>query len=194
MAYILDRVKNDLIKKGYPYRSRESRTWLRRKIRGLSISNTQLMNTTSRSTDYTIIGKMYMYFYDAKHKDKLPYWDKFPLVFPIEMYEDGFLGINLHYIDMKARITLLDRLWVLRTTKKLNPKTRLKLSYDAITSIVGLNMAIPCIKRYLYSHVKSKFVEVYPEEWDMAVFVPVTTFVGASNRQVHGRSRRGFNG
>lgn len=193
MAYILDRVKADLLKKGYPFRSKESRTWLRKKIRGLSISNSQLI-TKERSRDYTVIGKMYMYFYDAKHKDKLPYWDKFPLVFPIEMYEDGFLGINLHYIDMTSRIKLLDKLFVFRTTKNLTPKTRLNLSYQALVQTVGLNMAQPCIKRYLYSHVKSKFIEVYPEEWDMAVFVPVTSFVGASNRQVHGRSRRAFNG
>ena len=46
----------------------------------------------------TNVGKMYMFFYDAKYKDTLPFFDIFPLVFPIEFYSEGFLGINLHYL------------------------------------------------------------------------------------------------
>ena len=44
------------------------------------------------------LGHMYMYEYDAKLKDKLPYFDRFPVVIIIERYETGFLGINFHYI------------------------------------------------------------------------------------------------
>ncbi len=194
MTYILDKVKKDLLKKGYPMRSQESRVWLRNKIRKMSISPSQLMNKQRKGQDYTVIGKMFMYYYDPKTKDKLPYYDTFPLVFPISMYDDGFLGINLHYLDQTNRIKLLDKLFVFRTTKNLTERTRLNLSYEAVTQTVGMHMVHPCIKRYLYSHVRSKFIEVNPEEWDMAVFLPVTTFVGASRRKVHYHSRSAFNG
>ena len=35
-------------------------------------------------------GKLYMYIYDAKHKDTLPYWDMYPMVFPFRATKDGF--------------------------------------------------------------------------------------------------------
>ena len=46
------------------------------------------------------IGKMYLFQYDAKHKKILPYWDRFPLIFPFDYAKDGFYGINLHYLPV----------------------------------------------------------------------------------------------
>ena len=54
-------------------------------------------------------GLLNMFFYDPKMKKKLPYYDRFPLILPIEQYSDGFLGINFHYLSMPIRIRLLDR-------------------------------------------------------------------------------------
>ena len=33
---------------------------------------------------------MYTFFYDPKTKDKLPYYDRFPVVIINEIYPDGF--------------------------------------------------------------------------------------------------------
>ena len=54
------------------------------------------------------VGSMYLYIYDPKTKDKLPIWDTCPLVFPMEFYDDGFLGLNMHYLTPLARKKLLD--------------------------------------------------------------------------------------
>ena len=35
-----------------------------------------------RLTSRPSVGQMYMYFYEAKTKETLPYFDRFPLVFP----------------------------------------------------------------------------------------------------------------
>ena len=40
-------------------------------------------------------GRLNMFIYDPKLKKKLPYYDTFPLVLPLENYNDGFLGIKL---------------------------------------------------------------------------------------------------
>ena len=53
------------------------------------------------------IGKMYLFQYDAKHKDILPYWDRWPLIFPFDNAKGGFYGINLHYLPPGARISLM---------------------------------------------------------------------------------------
>src|ERR1035437_4736142 len=56
------------------------------------------------------IGRMYTYGYDALHKDRLPYFDRFPLIFYVGPAEGGFYGINLHYLSQKYRAILFDAL------------------------------------------------------------------------------------
>ena len=54
-------------------------------------------------------GHLYMFMYDPKLKKELPYYDMFPLVFPYAKTEDGFIGLNMHYLPYNLRIRLLDR-------------------------------------------------------------------------------------
>jgi hypothetical protein len=121
---------------------------------------------------------MFFFFYDPKFKKVLPKYDRFPLVFPIEYYPDGFLGLNLHYLNPYERKLLLGKLKEFRTSKGLTEKSRLRLSYDLLASTKGLaSLARPCIKRYLFGHVESPFIEITPDEWDKAIDLPVAMFV-----------------
>ena len=52
-----------------------------------------------------------MFVYGPKHAKKLPYYDTFPLVLPLERYSDGFLGMNFHYLPIPLRMRLLDRMF-----------------------------------------------------------------------------------
>ena len=140
---------------------------------------------TSRS-----IGKMYSFFYDAKNKSTLPYWDRFPLVFPIEIYDDGFLGINLHYLPHKLRAKLMDALYNNINNNKLNETTKIVLSYKILAGSSRYSYFKPCVKRYLTKHVRSKFMYISPREWDMALMLPTEKFVGASTSYVHSESSK----
>ncbi len=40
-------------------------------------------------------GHLYMFVYDPKTKAELPYYDRFPLVFPFRKTPDGFIGLNM---------------------------------------------------------------------------------------------------
>jgi hypothetical protein len=42
----------------------------------------------------------------------------------------------------------------------------------------------PCIKQYLYSHVKSRILSVEHNEWDIAVFLPIQQFKKAKPQDV----------
>jgi hypothetical protein len=61
--------------------------------------------------DEKSIGKMYTFFYDPKHKETLPYYDLFPLIFVVGPAAGGFLGINLHYLPPVLRAKLMDSLY-----------------------------------------------------------------------------------
>lgn len=188
---LLDKIKQDLLKLGYNPKNRESVEWFVNKIKSAASSATKrhVLSNRKRSTSDTAMGKMYFFAYDPKHKETLPYYDTFPLIFIIEEYENGFLGLNLHYLNMRDRAILLNRLSAFMNNSKWDHTTRLQVSYDMIASASKLDMAKPCIKRYLFSHIRSRFIEIPSDEWDMAIFLPVDGFVGASSSKVHKNSR-----
>ena len=160
------------------YSSKELFDWLSDKARTDSGMRKKLLGAHQQYTSATVIGKMYFFQYDPKTKDKLPRWDKFPLVFPIERYVDGFLGLNLHYLTPDERERILGQLIKFASAKNMTERTKLKLSYDLINSTKRLNtLARPCVKRYLFTHVRSKFVEIPATEWDRVVQLPLAVFI-----------------
>jgi hypothetical protein len=87
---------------------------------------------------------------------------------------------------------LLNRLTDYRNNSRYDHTTRLKLSYRTIQAVSKMDIAKPCIKRYLFNHVRSRFIEVNADEWAIATFLPVENFVGASKSKVHRDSRGQF--
>jgi hypothetical protein len=192
MAYLVNRIKEQLAKEGFKPGSQKARDWLRNKIDELSPTRQNLMTDRNKLRDSTIIGKMYFYFYDPKTKEKLQYYDRFPLVIPVEQYPDGFLGLNLHYIDPKQRLILLDKLSGYANNKRFDKTTKLRLSYALLASATKAFETTPCIKRYLFSHIESRFMQIDADEWDIAALLPVEFFVGSSTSKVWSDSRKKF--
>ena len=192
MAKLLDRIKTSLAKEGLTPRTNASRAWLRAKVKDLKPTSSAVMRDKDRLKNTSMIGRMYFYFYDPKTKDKLPYYDRFPLVIPIERYNDGFLGLNLHYIHPKQRLILLDKLSDTLTNDKYDETSRLRVSYPFLSSASKIFEATPCIKRYLFSHIESRFLEITANEWDIAAMLPMESFVGAKTSRVYSDSRKKF--
>jgi len=192
---LIDKLKEDLAKEGIQARTNKSRTWLKSKMLQLKGSAVTPILDDPKRTDLRRninIGKMYFYIYDPKWKDKLPYYDIFPLVIPIEEYGDSFLGLNLHYISPNARLSLLSKLEEIVTNKNYNNQARLRISYQFLKANRRTFEAMPCIKKYLYSHVSSPFLLVKPEEWEIAALLPVAGFMKATENKVWRDSRMRF--
>ena len=192
MAYLIDRIKSSLAKEGLTPRSNQARAWLQSKIKELKPNRTSLMRDRNKLKESSVIGKMYFYFYEPKTKDTMPYYDRFPLVIPIESYNDGFLGLNLHYIAPKYRMALLDKLSVTASNKTYDEKTKLRLNYKYLANASRVFEATPCIKRYLFSQIQSRFLEITADEWDIAALLPMESFVGASTNKVYAESEEQF--
>jgi hypothetical protein len=192
MAYLIKRIQESLAKEGLTPRTNKARAWLRAKVKDLNPTRQGIMADRIRLKDRSIIGRMYFFYYDPKTKDTLPYYDRFPLVLPIERYPDGILGLNLHYIHPKQRIILLDKLSEFTNNDKYDKTTKLRLSYDLLKSASKIFEATPCIKRYLFGHVESRFLEIQADEWDIAALLPMESFVGANTSKVYTDSRKKF--
>ena len=133
-----------------------------------------------------MIGNMYMFRYDPKLKESLPYYDKFPLVFPIEAYSDGFLGINFHYLPINLRIRLLDRMVDFSSDTNFDEGTTLDVDYTGVKSI---RLVKPTLKRYLIGRVKTNFRRIDADEFTVATLLPVQRFSKASDTEVYKDSR-----
>jgi len=130
------------------------------------------------------IGRMMMYYYDPKHKKTLPYYDTLPLVIPINLKKDGFIGMNLHYLPHRLRASLLDSLYMIYQDQHLDENKKLILSYRTLQSTAKVRFFQPTIKRYLLNNVRSRFYSVDPVEWDLTLMLPTERFVGASKHKV----------
>ena len=192
MAKLLDRIKTSLAKEGLTPRTNASRAWLRAKVKDLKPTSSALMRDRDRLKNTSMIGRMYFYFYDPKTKDSMPYYDQFPLVIPIEKYNDGFLGLNLHYIHPKHRMVLLDKLSDTMSNDTYDEKTKLKINYRYLAAASRIFEANPCIKRYLFTQIQSRFLEITADEWDIAAMLPLESFVGATTSKVYADSRKKF--
>jgi hypothetical protein len=188
----LDKLKRNT---GERFRSMQGRVrvWFRNEAAKIANpSGNALMNSdfvsgrhSSRKVPDEFYGQMLMFFYDPKWKEKLPYYDRFPLIFPIGKAKGGFLGINLHYLPPKQRAMLMDALYNDKMiSANLTTEKRLVLSYGILKSAAKLRWFKPCVKHYLYSHVRSKFAVVEPEQWDMVLFMETARFEKASKAKV----------
>jgi hypothetical protein len=181
-----------LQKEGLTPRTNKARAWLRSKVKDLSVTSSSLMRENSRLKDKSVIGKMYFYFYDPKLKDSLPYYDRFPLTIPMEQYQNGFLGLNLHYIHPKQRITLLDKLSETLNNDKYDETTKFRINYGYLKAASKIYEATPCIKRYFFTNIMSRFLEISADEWDIAALLPAENFIGATTSKVHFDSRKKY--
>jgi hypothetical protein len=152
--------------------------WFREKAQATMGINTSRLVAGNKQYQTTKIlpGHLYMFGYDAKMKDVLPFYDRFPVVFPFSRDAESFTGINLHYLPFPLRARLMDALYQIVTDQKFNEKTRLNLSYRMLASSSRYKYFEPCVKKYLYSHVQTKFLQVPSNEWDIALFLPLERF------------------
>lgn len=166
---------------------RKSRGWFMKKQQELAKARVQPQKVIREGDNLKsriLPGRLYLFAYDAKHKETLPYWDQFPLVFPYDRTPDGFIGLNMHYLPYILRVRLLDRLLDFANNKNMNETTRLKFQYATIKASSKLRLAQPCLKRYLSGHVQSRFLEIPASEWHTAMMLPVERFKGANKQTV----------
>ena len=194
-TYIFQSIANKGKAEGItPNKTASARTWYRNQASQLvsrNVNKNRIMNDKANVVSQITrddIGKMHLFFYDPKGKATLPYYDIFPMIFPIGFQEGGFLGINLHYLPHYLRARLMDALYTTANNDKYDDTTKLKISYDMLNGAAKFGPFSACVKRYLWDHVQSKFLYVEPSNWDTALMLPLERFQKAPTYKVFGDS------
>lgn len=183
--------KNQLEQEGLDANTKASRDWFLDKINeisNLTVDRNEIKRQLPVAATY-FIGRMYMFWYKPLNRLTLPYYDRFPLIFLLEQYNDGFLGINLHYLPIDLRQKLYYNLLPRATTREFNSRTRLKIDYNYLLGKSFLRMYRPCLKRYKYKQIIGRVVNVPANEWEVAVHLPTASWKKAPESKVHRDSR-----
>jgi hypothetical protein len=196
LASLLYRLEQEAFRAGIQARTDDARDWFRAKVKQLGKINRQqlLRDEALIRKSRTMMGHMYMYFYDPKHRETLPYYDAFPLTIMVERAPGGFYGLNLHYLKPNTRAIFLDKLTDTLTNDKYDESTRFRARYNLLSSVRKFKEFQPCFKHYLSSQIDSKIVLVQPPEWEIAIFLPTEQFVKAKKTQVWQKSAKTIRG
>ena len=193
MAIVFDTIITQGVRAGQiPARTDAARSWYRETAKGFKNVTERKMLTgdSTRMVAKIKPGNMYMFQYDPKYKDTLPFYDRFPLIFPFHVEADRFWGLNLHYLPHRLRAQLMDALYSTVNNQRYDETTKLRMSYKLLKSASKIRFFEPCVKQYLYSQLNSRFLYVYPSEWDIALFLPLERFSKATKQQVWSNSRQ----
>ncbi len=194
MANLFQNLSLQAFRAGIQPRSKESRDWFRKKTQELRrINRQELLNQDDVklvNRQNPLIGSMNMFFYDPKHKETLPYYDRFPLVIIVGPAPKGFYGLNLHYLPPVLRAKLLDELLNNLNNKKYDETTKFEMNYAMLKRASNLRYFKPCYKHYLTQHLRSRMARVQAPEWEIAAFLPSADFEKANKAQVYRESRR----
>ena len=150
-------------------------TWYRNRIKELGTPNTAELLRSGKLAKRPHEGFLNIYIYPPKLKDKLPYYDTFPLIMYLKPAEKGFYGLNFHYLPYALRARLLDA----AGQNELN-----------VNEVIKSRLTKPTIKRYLFGYLRSMCLRIEPEDNLTAIMLPVQRFKKASTATVWADSRK----
>ena len=142
-----------------------SRDWYRQKIYQKSPANIitdersdeigdELKRDVNLTTTFPRLFNLMFYQYEAKTRQDLPFYDKYPLAFVLETDNRSFFAVNLHYYSPEERMGLVASL-----AEDKIPKFR-----------KGAH-------KYLLSEVRSPYLILAQPEWQTMCLLPVEEFV-----------------
>jgi len=149
----------------------KSYDWYKKQVNAMTTPGARSLINQGKATLRPKYGVMNLFGYDPKLKATLPLYDKFPLIFPLEPAKGGFYGINFHYLRPLERVAFLRQLSGFASDKNFDRKTRYQIG-----NLSGKYFK-RTIKHYLFSQVRTSFLNVMPDEMAIAIFLPVARFM-----------------
>ena len=148
----------------------KSYDWYRKKVAAMTTPGARSLIRQGKATLRPKYGIMNLFGYDPKHKERLPYYDTFPLIFPLEPAKGGFIGLNFHYLPPLARVRFLRSLANTTNNNKFDKSTRYRINWRNNTFMKKT------AKHYLFNQVRTSFLNITAEEMAIAIFLPVARF------------------
>jgi len=126
-------------------------------------------------------GTMNLFYYRPKTPQRLKYFDIFPLVIPLgRRLNNGFVGINFHYLSIPQRWALLERLSMFQVPSELDAFDTEEGAGDVMalfwSKIKRKRGVKPIVRRYLTKYIQSRFLKIELSEMLIALAIPMERF------------------
>ena len=136
---------------------------------------------TQKVTARPNFGMMNLFYYRPKGAEKLPYYDVFPLVIPLgRRLNNGFVGINFHYLSVPQRWLLLERLSMFQVPSELDAFDTEEGAGDVMalfwSKIRRKRGVKPIVRRYLTKYIQTRFLKIELSEMLIALAIPMERF------------------
>ena len=141
-----------------------------------------------RTTNAVLLGRVYAYKYDPKHRATLPFFDENPLVIPFA-YKDGvggkkgFLGINLHFLPRRDRKTVMN-FFMKQDLDNVMKTGYIPINYGMIKNNSRFALLQYCIRMYLVDHVRGMFYLIPQSDYIKIIDLYSGKYVGMSEQQI----------
>jgi hypothetical protein len=148
----------------------KSLLWYRSELKSLAVSIQKEPSRMNEQEKFDSIGTLvnqdkninrrvifpgHLCFFEYKAEtENLLYYDKYPLVYILKTEGGAFYGANLHYLEPKKRLIVINKL-----------------------SEGHIDIPKVIIHKYLYKRCKSLFLDLAKQEWVTASALPVEDFV-----------------
>ena len=164
-------------------RSPEAREWYHdyAAAYGTSFSYTQMLKEGGRRAGRPIRGKMMFFKYRPDIVETT--YDLYPLIFVLNSKPGYFDGINFHYLTPKMRALTLGNMFIFLSNLDFDIST--ELNFRSFTNAVSNNkkfkFAKVSLRRYNYSNIQSKIINVHPLDWELAIMLSTEKFFDKKN-------------
>jgi hypothetical protein len=169
---------------------KKSMDWFRKRVTKnfSSVRTARMFRDQELFSDGLTLGKMHFFIYDPLHKDKLELWDTAPLVIPFSVYrtKDGsenVKALNFHYLSPVLRMAAFRALLRFKSRDRFVKSTKLDFSWKVIMALSQHKYFAHAVHEYRMDRVRSKFVEIPSQSWEMALFLPTQRFVKGTKAQ-----------
>tara|TARA_B110000285_G_scaffold36781_1_gene39831 strand:+ start:4187 stop:4684 length:498 start_codon:yes stop_codon:yes gene_type:complete len=142
-----------------------------RKVKGKPVSRVEL-------------GRMYFFKYLPEEPDNIH--DIYPLVFVLKRRGNLFDAINYHHLSIKSRILLYNNMIPYFTDTPLEEDSQLKWKTfrRQIFSKKKLRGAEISFRQYKLRSVRSKIIEIEPQDWERTLLISSEQFRNELKRKV----------
>lgn len=158
--------------------------WFRVRVsKDLNVKAGQLLQSTeykkkTGDEGKLLVGRLYLMKYEAEMAgdSDTGLYDQFPLIFLFNASKtkDGHQllhGLNVHYLTPRERMLLFIELLKLKASKKFNARTKLKLQWNLIKSVVKSELYTRAVHAYRTDRIKSRLVQVAAPDWEIVIFL-----------------------
>ena len=163
--------------------------WLRNSMKNINnkgkVSDySDILMDRTKDRKLKLTGQVLIFRYKASSRTKI--YDKYPLVLVIGKTENGFMGLNIHYVPPRDRLKLILLMNSLVYDTQDNQKIRIKI-FSLLTKNVFAKYTNVILNKYNTKNIMGKVKITTPEEWTNFAFLPV--FKGINPTELYSEVR-----